>query len=86
MTGAPRNAPWRSWTGWRRAREGVFGALGYLSFSGTADLSVVIRTAVCHDGQVTVGAGGAVVLESVPEREYAEMLLKAAVPLRALEA
>ena len=34
--------------------------------------------------RATVGAGGAIVLGSEPEREFGEMLLKAAAPLRAL--
>ena len=33
----------------------------------------------------TIGAGGAIVLQSDPEREYEEMLLKAAAPLRAID-
>ena len=33
----------------------------------------------------TIGAGGAIVLQSDPEAEYEEMLLKAAAPLRAID-
>jgi para-aminobenzoate synthetase len=36
-----------------------------------------------HD-ELTVGAGGAIVLDSDPHAEYDEMLLKAEAPLRAL--
>ena len=44
----------------------------------------MIRTAVRHDGGLTIGAGGAIVLDSDPEAEYEEMLLKARTTLRAL--
>jgi para-aminobenzoate synthetase len=43
----------------------------------------VIRTAVRHGDTLTIGAGGAVVLDSTPAEEYEEMLLKASAPLRA---
>ena len=60
------------------------GTLGYLGFDGTADLNIVIRTAVRWHGELTVRAGVAIVLDSDAYSEYDEMLLKAQAPLRAL--
>ncbi|MDA0563475.1 chorismate-binding protein [Streptomonospora sp. S1-112] len=85
MTGAPKERTMEIIDALEGSARGVYsGALGYFSHQGTADLSVVIRTAVRHGGRLTAGAGGAIVLDSDLEEEYAEMLLKAGVPLSAL--
>lgn len=68
-------------------RRGVYcGAIGYLSFSGAMDTSIVIRTLVVSQGRVQLQVGGAVVADSDPEREYAESLAKAQSGLVALNA
>ncbi|GLU48421.1 aminodeoxychorismate synthase component I [Nocardiopsis ansamitocini] len=85
MTGAPKRRTMEILDRVESSARGVYsGALGYLSYSGAADLSVVIRSAVSTHGGMEVGAGGAIVLDSDPAEEYEEMLLKARVPLRGL--
>lgn len=86
MTGAPKRRSVEILDRLEGEARGVYsGAIGYLGPGGAADLSVAIRTTVLAGSVARIGAGGAVVLESQPEREYEEMLLKAAAPLRALQ-
>jgi len=86
MTGAPKRRTTEILDALEAAPRGVYsGAIGWFGLGGAADLAVAIRTIVLAGGHATVGAGGAIVLDSDPEREYEEMLLKVAAPLRAVD-
>jgi para-aminobenzoate synthetase component 1 len=61
------------------------GALGYLGFNRESQLSVLIRAAVCKDGNAYFHAGAGIVAESVPTAEYEETLAKAGGFLEALQ-
>jgi para-aminobenzoate synthetase component 1 len=52
------------------------GAIGYIGFQGTMDLSIAIRTAVIHHDRLAFSVGGGIVYDSDPADEYAETLHK----------
>jgi anthranilate/para-aminobenzoate synthase component I len=60
------------------------GSIGYLSFSGTMDLNIIIRTFVIARGRTHIQVGGGIVADSDPEKEYQETLYKAEAMLKAL--
>jgi len=61
------------------------GAVGYFDFSGNMDTCITIRTIVMDGDTAYVQAGGGVVADSVPDKEYEETLNKARALLRAIE-
>ena len=67
-------------------RRGIYaGAILYLDFSGNLDSCIALRTLVAKKGRVYIQAGGGVVADSVPEREYQETVNKARAVVKALE-
>jgi len=68
-------------------RRGIYaGGILYLDFSGNLDSCIAIRTLVAKGNRAYVQAGGGVVADSVPEREYQETVNKSRALLAALEA
>ena len=59
-------------------RRSVYtGSLGYLSFCGSMDFNILIRTILKKDDRLYFSVGGGIVADSKPEDEYLETLVKA---------
>ena len=61
------------------------GTAGYFGSSGDMDQAITIRTLVMNGDQYSFQAGAGIVADSVPEKEYREVLAKSAILRRALE-
>ena len=87
MTGAPKLRTMEVIDRLEGGPRGVYsGSVGFIALNDTFDLNIVIRTAVLHGGEISIGAGGAVVVQSEAEGEFEEMQLKARALLRAVGA
>ncbi|WP_337995620.1 anthranilate synthase component I [Oleispirillum naphthae] len=61
------------------------GCIGYISGNGDMDTCIALRTAVVKDGAMYVQAGGGIVADSDPDKEFQESCNKARALLRAAE-
>ena len=61
------------------------GAVGYISYPGSMDTCITIRTIIFSGGKAYAQAGAGIVADSDPNSEYEETLNKAKVLIRALQ-
>jgi para-aminobenzoate synthetase/4-amino-4-deoxychorismate lyase len=87
VTGAPKVRAMEIIAGTEATgREVYTGAIGYASPAAGLELNVAIRTFERSGDRAWLGVGGGVVVDSTPEGEWAECLVKAAPLLQAIGA
>ncbi|MES3017223.1 MAG: anthranilate synthase component I family protein [Bacteroidota bacterium] len=87
MTGAPKISAMVLAEQYERSKRGVYsGAVGYFAPNGDFDLNVVIRTLLynAENKYLSFHTGGAITIDSDPEKEYHECVLKAKAILEVL--
>jgi para-aminobenzoate synthetase component 1 len=80
MTGAPKIRAMQLIEQYENHRRGLYsGSIGYLKPNGDFDFNVVIRSLQYNasTGYLSYKVGSAITIDSVPEKEYEECLLKA---------
>ncbi len=78
ITGCPKIRTMEIIDQLENANRGLsMGAIGYCGFDNRFDLNVAIRTMVVRENEAVFNVGGGIVIDSDPESEYLESLLKA---------
>ncbi|MEY4320392.1 MAG: hypothetical protein RLZZ471_333 [Actinomycetota bacterium] len=87
MTGAPKRRAMEIIRELEAGKRGVYsGILGFLTHGGVAEFGMVIRTLVVNGENATIGVGGGITIDSVPEAELQETKIKARALLAAVQA
>jgi para-aminobenzoate synthetase component 1 len=85
ITGAPKIRAMEIIDELEPCARGLYtGAIGWSDLRGASRFNLAIRTAVLNQEGLSYHAGGGIVADSDPEREYDETLLKSEALFRAL--
>lgn len=85
LSGAPKIRACENIEELEKEPRGIYGgAIGYIDFTGNMDICIAIRMAVKKGDRVHVQAGGGIVADSIPEREYEESENKAKAVIEAI--
>jgi len=88
MTGAPKISAMKIIEEVEDTKRGLYsGAIGYFAPNGNFDFNVVIRSILYNSLKkyVSFSVGGAITINSIPEKEYDECMLKAKAMRQVLE-
>ncbi len=86
LVGAPKVRAMEIIEDMEQVGRGLYaGTAGYFGLSGDMDQAITIRTLVFAGDEYSFQAGAGIVADSVPAREYQEVLAKSAILRRALE-
>ncbi len=86
LVGAPKVRAMQIIEEMEQVGRGLYaGTAGYFGLSGDMDQAITIRTLVFAGGEYSFQAGAGIVADSVPAKEYREVLAKSAILRRALE-
>lgn len=88
MTGAPKVRAMKLIEKYESTKRGLFsGAVGYITPEGDFDFNVVIRSIQynAHNHYLSFMVGGAITMQSDPEKEYEECMLKAKAIMKVLK-
>jgi anthranilate synthase component 1 len=87
VSGAPKVRAMEIIEELEKTRRGIYaGGILYLDFAGNLDSCIALRTMVIKNGVAYIQAGGGIVADSSPQREYQESVSKSKALQRALQA
>ena len=86
VTGAPKIRAMQIIDELEQDKRGIYaGGIGYISPNGDMDTCIALRTGIIHKNQLYVQAGGGIVYDSNPKKEYEETVNKAKAIFNAAE-
>ncbi len=86
LSGAPKLRAMEIINELENEKRGIYGgAIGYLDFSGNIDTCIAIRLAFKKNNKIFVRSGAGIVMDSIPENEYEEVINKAKSVVSVLE-